>query len=239
MIEHFTLSEISLLTFNGIPPQLVGGLNEQQQQEVIRYGDKDRSELYPHQQSKFPDPLRPFAKTVAAIASSFTSWGAVISTRDESQISFHSKLLEVGGTTFGGDDVFLHNDLERARENLNQFSMLDLRLICVSNSGADFLDFTARPDMANLLEQHRKPSQRRLYENTLLALAHNEGRVIRLPEWSILVFDSGTPHLPRGMLKAGRRQFMDAWITLLLPNNWRERVSRGDVPKFKPLTLAQ
>jgi hypothetical protein len=65
----------SLLTRNGIPPQVVGSLTEPQRQCVMSYAANGRKEKYHNWRNAVAEPVRPFAAIVANVIDSLLNWG--------------------------------------------------------------------------------------------------------------------------------------------------------------------
>jgi hypothetical protein len=224
----------ALLTWNGIPPQIIGSLTEDQQQALVRYAYDDRNINYPDWRSNdsIPPALRPFAKTVAAVASSFTCWGASVSNvREWNKIGLNSTHVKTGDATYPGD-FNLHSDEANALPSLHNDRFLVLRLLCVSSSPADFIDLTEHENMRSILDEHRIDNSR-VYKPEMLTLAQTRGQVVNPKPWDIIVFDAATPHNPKGALLPHQRILQDAWIDVCLPPDWQARIKSGDAPKLQ------
>jgi len=143
-----------LLTWNGISPQIIGSLNEQQRLCVLNYASHNKDERYENWQNDLIEPVQPFASFVATTADSFTRWGAEISVN---RLRLISSQLEVSEATFQGADTHLHGDIAYAQsQKLEEEGLLTLRMLCVSSIPAEFIDLTGRKDMRAILDQHRQ-----------------------------------------------------------------------------------
>jgi hypothetical protein len=228
----------TLLTWNGIPPQIIGSLDERHRFCVLNYASYNKDERYENWESDLIEPIQPFASFATPTVSSFTRWGARISS---SRLRLISSQLALGEAAFQGPDSHLHSDIAYARsQKLEEEGLLTLRMLCVSSIPAIFVNLTGRRNMSDILDQHRQNNTlyenngRRLYERSLLTLAQDSGEVVKPRPWDVIVFDGATPHLPQSAPEPHRRILQQAWIEMRLPNNWRTRVERGDVPKFQP-----
>lgn len=227
----------TLLTWNGIPPQIIGSVDEQHRLCVRSYADHNKDERYEEWQNNLIEPMQPFAFFAAATANSFTRWGAKIGINN---LRLISSQLEVGEATFQGADTHLHGDIAYAQsQKLEEEGLLTLRILCVSSVPADFVDLTGRKDMRTILNQHRQNNALnernggRLYERSLLNLAQETGEVVKPKPWDVIIFDGITPHLPQPASEPHRRIFQQAWIEMQLPRNWRTRIEIGDAPKLQ------
>lgn len=220
----------ALLTWNGVPPRILGSLTTEQQQAVASYASSNRRESYNDWwQNGVAEPIRPFAKFVSAAASSFVSWGATI--LNNNRIGLISSQVEIGQSTYSGLDTNLHSDMRVALEWLNEERCICLRLLCVSSAAATFIDLTDEENMESLLDSHRIDNGR-IYKTSLLALAQRTGQTVTPKPWDVIAFDGNTPHIPPGALNPNQRVFQQAWIEMQLPTNWRPRVRNGDAPSF-------
>ncbi len=219
-----------LLTWNGIPPQITSSLTHSQQQSVVSYAS-DSKEIT-HSDWRYIDdvPIQPFANVVAGAANAFLHWGASVGERHK--ISLISSFVRTGKTTFA-DDMNLHSDSRDAFSKLQEEGLLGLRLLCVSNATADFVDLTKQENMGEVLDRHRIDNGR-FFKPELLTLAKTRGQVIRPNPWDVIIFDAAAPHIPKGALQPNQRILQHAWIDMKLPFNWRARVTSGDVPKLQP-----
>jgi hypothetical protein len=220
----------SLLTRNGIPPQVVGSLTEPQRQCVMSYAANGRKEKYDNWRNAVAEALRPFATIVANVADSLLNWGATESqTPSRAFIRLVSTHLRVGETNFQ-TDLNLHSDRRDALMKLKERAFVSLRLLCVSSTPSSFIDLTNREDMESFLDEHRIDNGR-IYKTELLTLAQRDGWLVQPKAWDIIVFDAQTPHRPRGALLPHQRVLQQASIGLQLPVGWRERVKSGDAPQ--------
>lgn len=226
----------ALLTLNGIPPQIIGSMPERDRLVVMDYGQTDKTEYYYDWRHGYPEVIRNFAETVAVVADSFTAWGASI-LESWQRISFHSDKLDFGGTTFI-TDFNLHEDAPYFLQDFHAGNTMIIRMLCVSNDPADFIDLTAKENAKDVLQKYRIEKSR-VFKPQLLTLAREEGLVIRPNPWDYMLFDAGTPHNPRGVLKACQRILMNAWVPVKLSPDWGERVASGDVPKLNLGHLTQ
>ncbi|MGB9151535.1 MAG: hypothetical protein WCD70_00415 [Alphaproteobacteria bacterium] len=222
----------ALLTWNGIPPRILGSLTEEQQQRVISYGYSDKRDSYGDWwQNGVAEPIRPFAKFAAATASSFVRWGATLV--GDNRVDLISSRVGVGQSTYSGADTTLHSDMRDALKNLKEERRICLRMLCVSSAPATFIDATGQENMESVLDSHRIDGGR-LYKPELLTLAQNNGQTVNPRPWDVIAFDALTPHIPPGAMEPNQRVFQQAWIEMLLPHDWRPRVQKGDVPRFSP-----
>jgi hypothetical protein len=226
----------TLLTWNGIPPQIIGSFTEQERQAVIAYAPEDANDQFRWAaKSQFGwrgvdiAPLQPFVSAVNDVAIHFMRWGAKPFSRNN-KIGFYVKQLDEGETTFLADH-YLHEDSRYAATRLEKEDWLCIRLLAVSSIPADFIDLTGYEDRGALLKKYRMGSTRG-FDTQLLNLAQNEENVVTPNPWDIIVFDAATPHLPKGANEAHKRILFDTWIEMRLPANWRSRVKSGDVPQL-------
>jgi hypothetical protein len=223
----------ALLTRNGIPPQIVGSLTEPQRQYVMSYAANDTNEKYYNWRNAVAEAVRPFAAIVANVTDSLLNWGATASqTHSRAFIGLISAHLRAGETNFQ-EDLNLHSDDRYALITLKEHAFVALRLLCVSSIPSSFVDLTNREDMEPILDKHRIDNGR-VYKTALLNLAQHDGQLVQPKAWDIIVFDAQTPHNPTGALLPHRRVLQQAWIELQLPVGWKERIKRGDAPKFQP-----
>jgi len=221
---------IALLTWNGIPPRILGSLTEEQQRVVVAYASSDKRESYDDWwRNGAAEPIRPFAKIVAGAASSFVRWGATI--LNKNRVDLISSQVGIGQSTYSGLDTNLHSDVRYALEILKEERFICLRLLCVSSAAATFIDLTDQENMESILDAHRIDNGR-TYKTGLLALAQRNGQTVNPKPWDVIAFDGNTPHIPPGALEPNQRVFQQAWIEMLLPPNWRPRVRSGDAPSF-------
>lgn len=215
-----------LLTFNGIPPQVVGSLNEREQQVTLRKCAKlnGRCDFHGGRNSMYP--IKPFLKIATSVTEKFIQWGAVL--RPSSTLSLIGSYLEPGQTTF--KDLRLHADLRDARKKLLEENVLILRLLSVSHTEADFIDFTGEENRNGILDKYR--TEDRFYDKNLLTLAESENKIVKPRPWDTIAFDADTPHDPKGVPTAGHRILQSGWLELQLPKDWREKVRVGDVPRL-------
>lgn len=222
----------ALLTWNGVPPQVIRSISRAERKNIVSFGEIDRDQWFGWR-NDYPEAIQKFAQTTAAVAESFTAWGAEVLDSPESYIGFHSKQLRRGGTTFQGVvDTMVHEDELFGLQKLAEKDQLRVRLLLVSTTGADFADLTNLENLQKIHETFRKDGTRE-FDRQLLTLAEEQGRLVRHRPWQILLFDASTPHGPRAVKKSLRRELVDAWIHMQLPQNWRERIASGDVPKLK------
>ena len=220
----------ALLTWNGIPPRILGSLTEEQRQAVVSYASSDKRESYDDwRRNGVAEPIRPFAKFVVGAASSFVRWGATI--LNNNRIDLISSQVGVGQSTYSGSDTNLHSDMRNALESLNAERFICVRLLCVSSATATFIDLTGQENMESILDSHRIDNGR-IYKMGLLALAQRNGQTVNPNPWDVIAFDGNTPHIPPGALEPNQRVFQQAWMEMLLPLNWRPRVRSGDAPSF-------
>lgn len=226
----------TLLTLNGIKPQVIASLPEPQRLVAIAYGQEDRIESFPGLHTTFPAALTPMVDAAKLVVESFTDWGAEMLVSPSNNIEFVSSQLKSGETTFP-KDYNLHSD------NLPDFfgqgpRCRTLRLLCVSSNPADFIDLTDDDYYEDVLNQHAYYHGARVYKPQLMEFARAANLVVKPQAWDIILFDGSTPHLPRGMDHEQRRILMHAWIEVRYPVGWRDRIVCGDVPRLKLPALA-
>ncbi|QGM45591.1 hypothetical protein [Methylocystis heyeri] len=220
----------ALLTWNGIPPRILGSLNKEQQNAVVAYASGDKRESYYNwQRDGVAEPIRPFANFVDGAAGSFVRWGATI--LDVNRINLISSRVEIGRSTYSGLDTKLHSDIRYALDSLKEERFICLRLVCVSSAAATFIDLTGEDIMESILDAHRIDNGR-IYKTELLTLANRNRQSVNPRPWDVIAFDGNTPHIPPGALESNQRVFQQAWIEMQLPPNWRPRVRSGDTPLF-------
>lgn len=217
----------SLLTFNGIPPQVVGSISEQQRSLIIAYGIQDRKEGYNILEQDYPEAIQPMAAATINVVDQFVEWGASVAL---CRVNFVSSYLDIGQTTFMKDKG-CHSDHVDAWPKLREGRFITLRLICPSSNPALFGDFTGEDNMQTLLDQHRMWGGR-FYGPELLALAEEKGQIRRPNPWDIMAGDMNTPHDPQGVSEPHRRILMNSLVDMFLPSNWEARVKNGDVPRL-------
>jgi hypothetical protein len=220
---------ISLLTVNGIPPQIVGSLTVSEQNSISQYANCDRDNVYHQWQKNCVITLKPFAAIVAGAANSFVRWGSHIG--EKSVLRLRSSYLEIGGATFPGD-CNLHSDTIDAQSKLREDGLIIFRMLCVSSIPSEFINLTDQLNMDVVLDQHRINGGR-FYETALLSLAESKGEVVRPNPWDVVVFDATTPHKPNAAKQPHRRILQQAWIEMQLPSDWQARVENGDAPKLQ------
>ena len=133
-----------LLTWNGIPPRIVGSLTEQEQQSVIAYATSDGREDKYLKDEDVAESLHPFRNIALGTANQFVKWGA--SFDDESYITMDSRYLKIGETNFQRD-LNLHSDSRRGMKQLREKNKTTLRLIAVSDTTSQFIDLTQEEDI--------------------------------------------------------------------------------------------
>src|ERR1700751_4278740 len=140
----------ALLTWNGIPPRILGSLTEEQQRTVVSYAPSDKRESYDDWwRNGVAKPIRPFAKFVGGAASSFVRWGATI--LNNNRIDLISSQVESGRSTYSGVDMNLHSDISDALRYLKAERIIYLRLLCVSSAAATFINLTGQENMESIL----------------------------------------------------------------------------------------
>lgn len=219
---------IPTLTPYGIPPQVIGRLTREQQDFITRSyaaGTSDFFTRWKPDDETHPS-LDPFTSMAGKVASSFMAWGA--KPTGTQMIGVISSIVEAGSTTIKGDHN-LHADAPRAGEKLEMDNRLTIRIVAVSGTPAEWFDFTGEPDMESILSRHRI-GDTRVYDPVLLTLAK---RVVQPDSGEAVLFDGATPHLPKGVDTSGQRWLVYYQGDYILPDNWREHVSKGDVPKIQ------
>lgn len=216
----------TLLTLNGIPPQVLAAFDEEAQESIIHSAWIDRHNC----ELRLPPPefLHDIVKPLVA---SFKSWGATVG--PHSHASMLTTSLRTGEFTFP-DESQLHADNEDAVIHLRH-NLLSLRILAVSSDPARFIDATHLSGMNAVLNEYRETPGSRIFRPDFMRAAEGLGAQIITPApWDIMVFDATTPHLPTHATYANYRIFLHAWIRLNLPANWRERIQEGDVPRWSP-----
>ncbi len=226
----------ALLTLNGIPPQVVGGLNTLEQIRLRTYVTKNEENwyyFYQYNNRPFPGSIRPFTDIVSRILDRFISWGAQV----EKEL-YHTGIaffpIEKGETTFK-PDFNLHQDKKDAQSILHEKNTLVLRFLCASSVPPHCVDLTSSSDMDDILNRHRIKQGGRVFDRSLFEVTKEQGGSILVPkDWDIIVFDGITPHLPQPAIKQNQRILMNAWYEIKLPENWHDRVRNGNVPIWVP-----
>jgi hypothetical protein len=219
-----------LLTWNGIPPQSISLMPAQDHLAIMAYSKGNMEERYFDWRNNYPAPIKHFAQTVAAVADSFTAWGATLLSYN--RLGHFSKLLKKGETTFT-DDANVHEDQYRSLAELQENGILRIRLLWVSKYEPDFIDYTDREGARQLIESYRTAENSRSFKPQIVSQAKEDGCLVRGGPGDIMLFFGGTPHCPHGVLEDEQRDLLDATMDAQLPSDWVTKLQSGNSPKLR------